>query len=74
MGKIKVPFVSCELILAAHEGGMFSMGEILGRYGGAVESYLRTRYGFLSDEAIKDCRQEMSIALFKAVKEFKPCK
>ena len=69
-GKIKMPFIGYELIAGAHEGDMFSMGEILGKFGGIVEALIRARYGFLSDEAVKDCKQEMFIVMLMAIRKF----
>ena len=74
MAGIKVPFISYEQIMEACGGDMFSMGDILGRFGGVVESRIRAYDGSLSEEAVKDCKQEMFIILLKAVREFNPRK
>lgn len=63
--------ISYDMILSAKKGNMAAMGFILESFSPDVEDKLRTVAPWLSEEELKDCRQEVLISLIRIVTKFR---
>ena len=67
-GKIKIDY---DMIVSARSGNMVAMGCILECLSPQVESILRSVALGLSEETLKDCKQEVLISLIRIIPKFR---
>ena len=63
--------VSYDMIVSAKQGNMASIGYILEAYSPQVEAVLYSMAPLLSEECLKNCRQEVLIRLVRVIPKFK---
>lgn len=67
-GKRKIDY---DMIVSAQSGNMAAMGCILECLSPQVESILRSVAPGLSEETLKDCKQEVLISLIRIIPKFR---
>ena len=63
--------INYDMIVSAKNGNMAAMGCILEAISPDVEATLRAVAPWLSDEELKDCRQEVLISLIRIISKFR---
>lgn len=62
--------INYEMIVSAHKGNMAAIGNILECLSPQVEGILRWLAPRLSEESLKDCKQEVLIRLIRVIPKF----
>ncbi len=66
--KIRIDY---DMIVSAKQGNMAAVGCILEYFSPQVEGVLRGMAPWLSEESLKDCRQEVLIRLIRIIPKFR---
>ena len=63
--------INYDMIVSAKNGNMAAMGCILEAFSPDIEATLRAVAPWLSEEELKDCRQEVLICLIRIIPKFR---